>query len=87
MQQAIIDGMTKYAEQKFGRKRAAPKSSKGARSAMDDYEIYLRSLRSKVKTSQDKLNIVNKQKRVSLLLLLLLLALFFNGDNDNLCKG
>ena len=66
MQQAIIDGMTKYAEQKFGRKRAAPKASKGGRTAMDDYEIYLRSLRSKVKTSQDKLNIVNKQKKVLL---------------------
>lgn len=63
VQQAIIDGMAKYAEQKFGRKRAAPKGSKGSRSAMDDYEIYLRSLRSKVKTSQDKLNIVNKQKK------------------------
>ena len=64
--------MTKYAELKFGRKRAAPKASKGGRTAMDDYEIYLRSLRSKVKTSQDKLNVVNKQKKVSIILLLLL---------------
>ena len=68
MQQAIIDGMTKYAEQKFGRKRAAPKASKGGRSAMDDYDIYLRSLRSKVKTSQDKLNVVNKQRKVCCML-------------------
>eukprot|EP00795_Rhopilema_esculentum_P011511 gene11511-21728_t len=62
VQQAIIDGMTKYAEQKFGRKKAAPKGGK-TRSTMDDYDIYLRSLKTKIKTSQDRLNVVLKQKR------------------------
>lgn len=62
VQQAILDGMAKYAEQKFGRKRQAPKSGK-PRSAMDDYEIYLRSLKAKIKTSQDRLNVVLKQKK------------------------
>ena len=62
VQQAILDGMAKYAEQKFGRKRAAPKSSKPA-SAMDDYEIYMRSVKAKIKTSNDRLNAVLKQKR------------------------
>jgi len=62
VQQAIIDGMAKYAESKFGRKRQAPKAGKG-RTAMDDYEIYLRSLKAKIKTSQDKVNVVLKQKK------------------------
>eukprot|EP00794_Sanderia_malayensis_P018296 gene18296-20119_t len=62
IQQAILDGMAKYAEQKFGRKRQAPKASK-ARNAMDDYEIYLRSVKAKIKTCQDKINVVVKQKR------------------------
>jgi len=62
IQQAIVEGMTKYAEQKFGRKRKAPSSGKG-RSAMDDYEIYLRSLKAKIKTGQDRVNVVLKQKK------------------------
>ena len=68
MQQALIDGMARYAEQKFGRKRAAPKGGK-ARNAMDDYDIYLRSLKSKVKTSNDRLAGVLKQKRVHMILI------------------
>lgn len=62
VQQAILDAMAKYAEHKFGRKRAAPKSSKPA-NAMDDYEIYLRSVKAKIKTSNDRLNAILKQKK------------------------
>ena len=54
--------MAKFAEQKYGRKRAAPKRAKG--SAMDDYEIYLRSVRSRIKTAEDKVNTIMRQKKV-----------------------
>ena len=61
MQQNLIDAMFKFAEKKYGRKRPQ-RGDKG--NAMEDYDLYLRSIKAKVKTAQDKLNAVLKQKKV-----------------------
>ena len=53
--------MFKFAEKKYGRKRLQ-RGDKG--NAMEDYDLYLRSIKAKVKTAQDKLNAVLKQKKV-----------------------
>ena len=61
LQQNLIEAMFKLAEKKYGRKRPQ-RGDKG--NAMEDYELYLRSIKAKVKTAQDKLNAVLKQKKV-----------------------
>jgi len=61
-QQNLIDGLFKLAEKKYGQKR--PQRSGDAKAnAMEDYDLYLRSVKAKVKTSQDKLSSVQKQKK------------------------
>lgn len=59
--QNLIEGMFKLAEKKYGRKRPTRGEDKG--NAMEDYDLYLRSVKAKVKTTQDKLNAVLKQKK------------------------
>lgn len=62
IQQQLLEGMFKYAEQKYGRKKPASAEDQ-KRSPMEDYELYLRSLKIKVKSSSDKVAAVMKQKR------------------------
>lgn len=63
IQQQLLEGMLKYAEQKYGRKKPQSSMVEEKRSPMEDYELYLRSLNIKVKSSSDKLAIFTKQKR------------------------
>jgi len=60
IQQQLIEGMFKYAESKYGRKR--PQRGE-KQNAMEDYDLYLRSMKAKVKTVSDKLAAVQKQKK------------------------
>ena len=62
LQQQLIAGMFKYAEQKYGRKRSQKEGGKST--AKDDYEYYLRSLKVKVKQANDKLLAALRQKQV-----------------------
>lgn len=61
IQLQLIEGMFKYAESKYGRKRTQKVGEK--QNAMEDYDLYLRSIKAKVKASADKLNTVLKQKK------------------------
>jgi len=60
LQDALIEGMFVYAEKKYGKKRPISEAKKDA---MEDFELYLRSIRAKVKTADDKLNGLLKQKK------------------------
>jgi len=60
IQQQLIEGMFKYAESKYGRKR--PQRGE-KQNAMEDYDLYLRSMKAKVKTTLDKLSAVQRQKK------------------------
>lgn len=61
MQKEITDGMFKHAEKKYGRKRPVKAGEK--HDVMEDYNLYLRSVKAKVKAATDKLNTVLKQKK------------------------
>jgi len=61
LQQQLIDGMFKYAEQKYGRKRPQKEVVKGT--LKDDYELYLKSLKVKVKQANERLQAVIRQKK------------------------
>lgn len=61
LQQQLIEGMFKYAEQKYGRKRPQNDAEKGT--AREDYELYLKSLKVKVKQANDRLQAVLRQKK------------------------
>lgn len=60
IQQQLIEGMFKYAESKYGRKRTV-KGDK--QNAMEDYDLYLRSIKAKVKAATDKHNSELKKKK------------------------
>jgi len=61
LQQQLIDGMFKYAEQKYGRKRQQKEVAKT--SAKDDYEVYLKQLNVRVKQANDRLQKVVREKK------------------------
>jgi len=62
LQKAVVEGMFALAEKKYGKKR--PVHDKGDKQdAMADFELYLRSIRAKVKTAEDKLNQLMRQKK------------------------
>lgn len=60
IQQQLIEGMFKYAESKYGRKR--PQRGE-KQNAMEDYDLYLRSMKAKVKTASDKVATITRQKK------------------------
>lgn len=62
IQLQLIEGMFKYAESKYGRKRPQ-RGGEEKQNAMEDYELYLRSLKAKVKGASDKLAAVLKQRK------------------------
>ena len=64
----MIEGMFQYAEQKYGRKKPQRIQVEEKRSPMEDYELYLKSLNIKVKSANDKIAIIMKQKRVCIIL-------------------
>jgi len=63
IQAAVIDAMFKIAKSKYNRDRPKRAGEEDKQSAMEDYELYLRSVNAKVKTAGDKLLTVQKQQR------------------------
>jgi len=63
IQAAVIDAMFKIAKSKYNRERPKRAGEEDKQSAMEDYELYLRSINAKVKTASDKLANVQKQQR------------------------
>jgi len=63
IQAAVIDSMFKIAKSKYNRERPKRAGEEDKQSAMEDYELYLRSVNAKVKTANDKLANVQKQQR------------------------
>ena len=61
LQAAVVEGMFVLAEKKYGKKR--PVRETDTRDAMADFELYLRSVKAKVKTAEDKLNGLLRQKK------------------------
>jgi len=62
LQKAVVEGMFAFAEKKYGKKRPVHEKA-DKQDAMADFELYLRSIRAKVKTAEDKLNAVLRQKK------------------------
>jgi len=62
LQKAVVEGMFALAEKKYGKKRPVHEKA-DKQDAMADFELYLRSIRAKVKTAEDKLNAIMKQKK------------------------
>jgi len=61
LQTAVVEAMFVLAEKKYNKKR--PVRETDARDAMADFDLYLRSIKAKVKTAEDKLNGLLKQKK------------------------
>lgn len=59
--------MFKIAKSKYNRERPKRAGEEDKQSAMEDYELYLRSVNAKVKTANDKLANVQKQQRVNII--------------------
>jgi len=62
MQSALVEAMFQFAEKKYGKKRPVHEAA-DKKDAFADFDLYLRSVKAKVKTSEDKLNNLLKQKR------------------------
>jgi hypothetical protein len=61
LQNAVVEGLFKLAESKYGKKRPVREDHKA--DAMADFELYMRSVKAKVKTAEDKLNGLMRQKK------------------------
>lgn len=61
LQSQLIEGMFKYAESKYGRKR--PQTAEEKANTKEDFELYLNSLKVKVKQATGRLTTITRQKK------------------------
>jgi len=57
----LIEGMFKYAEEKYGRKR--PQKEVAKSTAKEDYELYLKSLKVRARQANEKLQTAQRQQK------------------------
>lgn len=61
LQTQLLEGMFKYAESKYGRKR--PQTEEESKNTKEDFELYLNSLKVKCKQASGRLQTIIRQKK------------------------